>query len=98
MLAPGSTPDVIVDLSNVCRDDDVPPVGGEVSLRRLDTVLQLWAEQHGGPPRGIAIADRSLIHHLSDAGDRRRLRDMVADGYATQEDSADAEILRLAEL
>ena len=49
MLAPGSTPDVIVDLSNVCRDDDVPPVGGEVSLRRLDTVLQLWAEHMAGP-------------------------------------------------
>lgn len=96
MLRPGGSPEIVVDLSNVCRDEDVPPTGRGATLRRFATVMRGLINEFGRPPRGLAIADRSLMRYLSPK-ERDVLRKMIRDGYAEEADGADGELLRIAD-
>lgn len=86
--------DLVVDLSNVCRDE---PLGGAgASWERYVRVIDAWVEWQGRRPRGLAIADTSLIGMLSPA-DEAALRETEAAGTTrVVEGDADVDILDFA--
>jgi hypothetical protein len=57
-----------VDVSNVCRDQQLP---GPVGFHRLDPVLNAWRDQLSRHAEFHLVADRSLLDYLS--RDERRL-------------------------
>jgi len=98
MLTPTSDPRLIVDLSNVCRDPELAPVGERASLRRLDTLFDAWREQRGGAVPTLAIADDSLWRHVRDSRERRELESLREEEKVRRVPAADPVILGLAEV
>lgn len=89
--------ELVVDLANVCRSEDVPPTGS-ASLARLDVLADAWARWPSAfeSPRVRLVADSTLRGDLS-RDDRRRLKDYEADRWAEVHDYADPVILDHAE-
>lgn len=91
-------PQLVVDLSNVCRDRALGVGTGEAAWGRFVRVMHAWREQMGGVPAGIAIADASLLRRLT-SSDLQQLR--VAEGMGivrSVKGTADPEILELASI
>lgn len=94
-------PQLIVDLSNVCRDWLLSPDGDRLSLdrsaswRAVERVMAAWRAQMSRSPRGIAIADESL-RPLLRSGDRQLLAEAEQSGEVRFVPEADRLILELA--
>src|SRR3954451_1698180 len=94
LLSPGDRPDIVVDLSNVCRDDALG--GSGPSWERYLSILEAWRRKYGRLPRGVAIADASLRPRLSNV-DARAFDDDVRRGVLrVARGDADVEILAFA--
>src|ERR1700730_12519170 len=64
-----------IDVSKICRDAALPPMGAPASLDRLRIVVEAW-DQRFGPGRRALVADRSLVHAL-ERSDRPAYRRMT---------------------
>src|SRR5690349_15299208 len=88
-------PWVLVDLSNLCRDDRLCRRGRRADLQAFD---KLRKSLEGDPRRfgGLrAVADRSLYRYLS-GDDKNRLRGLVRDGVVIEEQIADPTLIKTA--
>lgn len=86
--------DAVVDVSNVCWDPQLAPVGRRSPVwGRLELVTTAWRQAHGSDARIALVADNSLAYVLDDARELKRLR---AAGGITTRPVADEEILNLA--
>jgi hypothetical protein len=86
--------DVVVDLSNVCRDEGFGP-NAAASLERYDILLEACDELFEREVRALAVADRSL-RHLLRPDEQRRLEHMERDREVESTAQADGHILRHA--
>lgn len=85
----------VVDVSNVCWDEQLPPVGKRrPAWWRLRLVMAAWRAAHGDDARFRLVADDSLVHHLDEAREFGRL---VTLGKIAVRPVADLEILDLAD-
>lgn len=89
--------ELVVDLANVCRSEDLSDHGA-TSLGRLDALAEAWSRWEGAfaQPLVRLVADASLRHDLS-RSDKQRLRAAEDSGYAEVHDYADPVILDHAE-
>ena len=86
--------DAVIDVSNVCWDEQLPPRGWETpTWGRLGLVMAAWRRQHGSTARLDLVADQALLHDLDDAREYGRL---LATGELVAAPHADVEILALA--
>lgn len=96
MIVPTSaTLQVIVDLSNVAKDDLLGFSHNHASLARWDRLRRVWLRDHDEPVHFTLVADGSLRRALSRA-DQARLEQWVTSGEAVVVPDADIEVLRLA--
>jgi len=93
----------VIDVSNVCRSRELPPLGRKRPvLNRLFLVRDAWREEHGLKAPLELVADRSLLHTLQSEEEKRRLRQLQRDpraegfGELRLVPYADPEFLRLA--
>ena len=93
----GDDPQVIVDLSNVCRDESLGAAATKATWDRFVRVMKAWRDQIEPSPQGVAIADENLRFLFSGA-DRREFELAERSGLVrTVSGAADHEILRWAE-
>src|SRR4051794_16671552 len=93
---PGN-PQVIVDLSNVCRDARLAASPDEASWARFERLMEAWQRSTGATAEGVAIADANLRYRFG-AADRKRFSAAERSGVVrTVAGSADPEILRWAD-
>ncbi|MGW2785723.1 FHA domain-containing protein [Streptomyces populi] len=87
----------VVDVSNVCWSDALPPAGRHFPLlERVFLVRAAWRRQFGEHTPLTLVADRSLRRQLSPT-DQLRLRQLERDGGLRFEPTADPVLLSLAE-
>lgn len=86
---------VVVDLSNLCRDDRFLPSGVGADLRLLDQFLDAGLALGLGHVTALSIADRSILHLLSDT-QRRQAKAMEKAGQLELTAVADERILDIA--
>lgn len=91
----GSQLDLIVDLSNVCKDASFGRRGA-AWLGAFDLVVAAWEGQFKPNPRVLGVADNSLLPALS-TEDKRRFKDLERDGLVEHAPHADVPILEHAE-
>lgn len=97
MTVPAGDPQVIVDLSNVCRDESLSDSSNKAAWSRFERVMKAWQDQIESNPRGVAIADENLRFLLGPA-DRRQFELAERSGLVrVVTGAADSEILRWAE-
>lgn len=97
MTVPAGDPQVIVDLSNVCRDGSLGKSSGQASWSRFERLMEAWRAQVEPNPQGVAIADENLRFLLGSA-DRRQFELAERSGLVRAvSGAADTEILRWAE-
>lgn len=96
--AQGLAPELIIDVSNVCRNRGLGESGETATWGRLLAVLDEWNRWEYGFERPVVrlVADESLRRALSPE-DRQALKRAEADGYAEVLAYADPVILDLAE-
>jgi hypothetical protein len=88
------TRDVVIDVSNVCWDHQLPPTGARRPVwNRLHLVMTAWRRLHGDRVRFELVADDALVHDLDDAREYGRL---LKAGTLAAEPVADVKILALA--
>lgn len=86
--------DAVVDVSNVCWDEQLPPRGVRAPVwERLRLVLEAWRRAHGKGALFDLVADAALVRDLDDAREYGRL---LAAGELTEVPHADTEVLELA--
>jgi hypothetical protein len=92
------SPELVVDVANVCRNRTLGHSGDAARWDRLLAVLDAWNRWEYGFSRPVVrlVADTSLRSVLS-SDDARELRRAEADGFAQVLDYADPVILDLAE-
>jgi len=87
---------LLIDLSNVCRDDRLIPVGKDADWHRLrallDAIDRVEDIQYSGY---YLVADRTLRGRLDVAG-KRELRSAESDGYLEIQEFADERLVELA--
>lgn len=86
---------VVVDLSNLCRDDRFLPSGVDADLTLLDQFIDATSGLGLGHVTALSIADRSLLHLLSDT-QRRQAKAMEKAGRLEMTAMADERILDIA--
>lgn len=86
---------VVVDLSNLCRDDRFLPPGVGADLTLLDQFVSATSGLGLGHVTAMSIADRSLLHLLSDS-QRRQAKAMEKAGLLELTAVADERILDIA--
>src|SRR3954470_24283446 len=97
MTVPRGDPQVIVDLSNVCRDESLSDSPNRAAWSRFERLMQAWREQIEPNPQGIALADENL-RFLFGPADRREFELAERSGLVrVVSGAADTEILRWAE-
>jgi hypothetical protein len=96
-LVPAQPPQLIVDLSNICRERALGAGAQQAAWGRFERVMHAWRDQMGGVPRGVAIADENLRFRLC-AQDRATLEAAERNGMVrSARGTADPVILELAE-
>lgn len=86
--------DAVVDVSNVCWDEQLPPRGVRAPVwGRLRLVLEAWRRAHGSGARFDLVTDAALERDLDDTREFGRL---LAVGELAAVPHADTEILDLA--
>ena len=89
-------PQVIVDLSNVCRDESFGSAPQKAVWDRFVRLMAAWQDQIEPRPRGVAVADENLRFLLAPA-DRREFQMAERSGLVRSvSGAADHEILRWA--
>lgn len=86
---------VVVDLSNLCRDDRFLPPGVGADLTLFDKFIDATSELSLGHVTALSIADRSLLHLLSDT-QRRQAKAMEKARLLELTAIADERILDIA--
>lgn len=86
--------DVVIDVSNVCRADDLP-LDGECRLGRYNLMIEACRETFGDHIQVLGVADANL-RHLLPAGERREFNQRVDRGEINVVPKADVPLLRLA--
>jgi hypothetical protein len=89
------TPDLLVDLSNVCRDDRL---GGdeEASWSRYERVIRAWREQVNAASVVLAVADNNLIRKFVTVQDKAAYTSALGRGEVISAPDADPVILERA--
>jgi hypothetical protein len=91
----GSDWDVVVDVSNVCRDRALPPSGEKVRLSRLELLTRAWLAAKETAAEVILVADKSLALFLDEA-ERRAMAELRDDGRLLVVEIADEVLLDVA--
>ena len=87
-----SGPDVLVDLSNVCRDDALCHAGERASWRNFEAVIKAMNRAPIALGRVHAVADRSLYPLLDDYG-RAQLKTFRKKGLLEESKLADERLV-----
>ena len=87
---------VIIDVSNVARDEELPGCGAAACWDRVEAVRSAWHEMTESDTGVLLIADASLVHHLGDHCRQTYQRLRTAQDVVVH-DVADTEILDIAE-
>ena len=87
--------DLLVDLSNACRDDRL---GGKETAdwHRLDLLIGVWKRDINPDTDFYFVADNNLARYFRNKGDRDRWQQLTASDTLKSVEHADTEILRLA--
>jgi hypothetical protein len=88
---------VIIDVSNVARDGELPGCGATACWDRVEAVRSAWHEMTESDSGVLLIADASLLHHLGDHCRQTYQRLRTAQDVLVH-DVADTEILGIAEV
>jgi hypothetical protein len=88
-------PPLILDVSNVCRDKDLEPVGTSASWSRLEALVSALEASEIEYLTIYYVADRSLHYSLDLAG-QKAFRRLEREGVAEQRRFADERIVELA--
>lgn len=90
--------ELVIDLSNVCRESRLGPSASVASWDRFLEVLKLWNDLPNAFPMPIvlAVADNSLRYHFSDE-DREIFKKAIREGFVIESEKADPIILELAD-
>lgn len=97
LLPDPAEPELVVDLSNVCRDDSLGSAQRPASWTRLAVLAEAITGFLGHLPRAVCIADASL-RNAFDRDDRRIFEDAEATGFVeVAERFADDELLNVCE-
>lgn len=89
-------PVLVIDLSNVCRDDGIVPLGVPAAWSRLDLLLGAIDEASSLEYSGYyLVADKSLRHKVP-KGDRRLLESLEQEGRLEFNEFADERLVELA--
>lgn len=89
------TPDLLVDLSNVCRDDRLGGNEG-ASWSRYERVMQAWREQVNAASVVLAVADNNLIRKFETVQDKAAYTSALGRGEVISAPDADPVILERA--
>lgn len=90
-----TAPTLLIDASNICRDQSVRPVGATAAWERLEQLIDV-IEQSPIEFSGVyLVADASLGFKLDERG-RQALRSLEREGRAEQRQFADERLLDLA--
>lgn len=85
----------MIDLSNICRDDRLVPVGRDTDWNRLQLLLDAIDGLENVSYSGIhLVADRTLRKRLDDGG-KRELRRAESGGYLELQEFADERLVEL---
>jgi hypothetical protein len=95
VTAPASTPTIILDLSNLCRDGELLLSGMAADHGQLPRFEQAVAQSPYCDHSTYSVADRSLLGLVSPEG-RRMLRELEQGGRLEFSSIADERILELA--
>lgn len=88
--------EVLIDLSNACRDCRLGDGSARATLGRVHRLLRAWEEQFGFQPKWLGVADANL-RFLLDRGDRAQFAAWVRAGVVEESASdADERLLELA--
>lgn len=86
---------LVIDLSNICRDDRLVPVGRDTDWNRLQLLLDAIDGLENVSYSGIhLVADRTLRKRLDDGG-KRELRRAESGGYLELQEFADERLVEL---
>lgn len=88
---------VIIDVSNVARDEELPGCCATACWDRVETVRSAWHDMTESDSGVLLIADESLAGHLGDHCRQTYQRLRTAQDVLVH-DVADPEILRIAEV
>lgn len=90
--------ELIVDLSNVCKNRDLDETGEIARWDRLLRVLELWNSWPNGFERPVVllVADKNLRYSFGEV-DLALFKQAVKDGYIVEHEKADPVLLELAE-
>ena len=96
--AGNDTPEVVVDLANVCRCDFLDSSPDKARWDRFEVLMALWNEwaPDFAQPVTLAIADNSLRHDFG-TEDRKRFEQAEKNGLVRAVPEADRPILEIAE-
>jgi pSer/pThr/pTyr-binding forkhead associated (FHA) protein len=87
----------VIDLSNVCRADNIPPLGVNWGvLDRIDLVEAAWRAEYGADAGTTLVADDSLKWVLRDPADQDRYRRLIRQGRVATAPNADPVFLEIA--
>ena len=87
---------LVIDLSNICRDVRLTPIGSDAAWKRLQLLLDAIARLDAVDYSGYyLVADRTLRGRL-DAADKRELRSAEGNGYLELQEFADDRLVELA--
>lgn len=87
---------LVIDLSNICRDDRLAPVGTDTDWSRLRLLLDAIDGMEDLHYSGYyLVADRTLRGRLDAAG-KRELRGAEGEGYLELQEFADERLVELA--
>lgn len=89
--------DLLVDLSNVCRDERLGG-GTTPNWERYQRVLGAWRGQINASSQVLAVADESLMRHLEKRADKQAFIAALSSGEAIQVPDADPVLLDEARL
>jgi hypothetical protein len=96
VAADGNRPDIVVDVSNACRDRRLGDGDATATLDRLWRLFQTWVDQFGFVPEWVGIADANLRFVL-DPRDRAAFASLVREARIEEcHGDADKRVLELA--
>lgn len=90
--------ELVVDLSNVCKNRDLDQTGDFTRWDRMLGVLDLWNRWSNGFERPVVllIADKNLRYDFGEE-DLALFKQAIKDGYVVEHEKADPVLLELAE-
>ena len=87
---------LVIDLSNVCRDPTLLPVGTEASWDRLSLLLAAIDRMDGVEYSGYYLVADTTLRGGLDRDGKRKLREAESEGYLELQGFADERLVELA--